>query len=80
MSFNFVYEIAVSLGKQNSSNLATLYLLKYCLSELARVRKEVEGRENIIRHEDWINFVGTSEFANSFQIIDNLLGNVKNAF
>jgi hypothetical protein len=50
MSFNFIYEMAMSLGKRNPANFATLYLLKHCLSELARVRKEVEQRQNIIGH------------------------------
>lgn len=40
MSFNFIYEVAMSLAKRNSSNLGTLYLLKYCLSELSQVRQQ----------------------------------------
>ena len=39
MSFKFISDFAVYLGKKNSSNLATLYLLKYCLSELSRVKR-----------------------------------------
>lgn len=40
MSFNFISEVAIYLGKKNSSNLATLYLLKYCLSEVSQLRKQ----------------------------------------
>ena len=50
MPFIFIYEMAMSLGKRNPAIFATLYLLKHCLSELARVRKEVEQRQNIIGH------------------------------
>lgn len=80
MSYNFIYELAMSLGKRNKNNLATLYLLKHCLAELANLKKKVEQRENVIFHDGWGEFVQTPEFANSFKIIDNLVGSVRNAF
>jgi serine/threonine protein kinase len=40
MSFNFISEVAIYLGKKNNSNLASLYLLKYTLAEANRVKKE----------------------------------------
>lgn len=42
MSYNFIYDVAIYLGKKNNSNLATLYLLKYVLSELSIVKKRAE--------------------------------------
>lgn len=44
MSYNFIYDVAIYLGKKNNSNLATLYLLKYVLAELSQVKKMVEQR------------------------------------
>ncbi|MCB0369724.1 MAG: hypothetical protein KDD45_09860 [Bdellovibrionales bacterium] len=80
MSFNFIQEVAIYLGKKNSSNLATLYLLKYCLAELSRVRKEAEQRQNVINHPEWNEFVQSTEFGNSFKVADNILANVQKAF
>ena len=53
MSFKFISDFAIYLGKKNSSNLASLYLLKYCLSELSRVKREVDERSNVIGHPEW---------------------------
>ena len=80
MSFNFIHEVAIFLGKKNNSNLATLYLLKYCLSELSQVKQLVEQRQNVINHPDWPSFVQTQEFSNSFKVIDNILQQVQKAF
>ena len=60
MSYNFIYEVAVYLGKKNTSNLATLYLLKYCIAELNRIKREVSQNVNVVSHPDWPNFVQTS--------------------
>ena len=59
MSYNFIYDVAVYLGKKKNSNLATLYLLKYVLAELSQLKKMVEQRQNIIDHPDWPAFVQT---------------------
>ena len=53
MSYNFISELAIYLGKKNSANLATLYLLKYTLSELSMVRKGAEQRQNLVNHPEW---------------------------
>jgi len=50
MSYNFISEVAIYLGKKNNSNLATLYLLKYCLSEVNRIKGSAEQRNNVINH------------------------------
>jgi hypothetical protein len=42
MSFKFIHDFALYLAAKSQANLATLYLLKYCLAELFRLRKEVE--------------------------------------
>lgn len=80
MSFNFIYEVAVYLGKKNSSNLATLYMLKYVLSEMNRVKRELELRQNVIGHKEWPEFVKSQEFSSSGRIIDGVLTNVQQAF
>jgi hypothetical protein len=80
MSFNFISEVAIYLGKKNNSNLASLYLLKFVLAEVHRVRKEAEQRQNVINHGEWNLFVQTPEFANSFKILDNIGSNVQKAF
>ena len=59
MSFNFIHEVAIYLGKKNNSNLASLYLLKYCLSELTQVKRLAEQRQNIINHPEWPSFIQT---------------------
>lgn len=74
MSYHFIKDVAIYLGKKNNSNLATLYLLKYCLSELSQVKKLVQEGNNIINHPEWPQFVKTPEFAGSFKLIDNILG------
>ena len=53
LSFKFTSDFAIYLGKKNSSNLATLYLLKYCFAEVNRVKREAEQRNNVINHQDW---------------------------
>lgn len=80
MSYNFIYDVALYLGKKKNSNLATLYLLKYCLAELNQVKKNAEQRQNVIGHPDWPSFVQTPEFAGSFKIIDNIIGQVQQGF
>ena len=80
MSYNFISELAIYLGKKNSANLATLYLLKYVLSELQAVRKSAEQRQNLINHPEWNSFTQTPEFGNSFKLIDNIQANVQKSF
>jgi len=59
MSFKFINDFALYLAGKNHTNLATLYLLKFCLSELVRIKKEAEQRNNLINHPDWSNFIKT---------------------
>jgi hypothetical protein len=56
MSFKFISDFAIYLGKKNQANLATLYLLKYCVAELNRIKREGEQKQNLINHPDWHNF------------------------
>jgi hypothetical protein len=50
MSYNFIYELGMYLGKKHNMNLATLYLFKYVLSELNNLKLRVQNNENIISH------------------------------
>lgn len=48
MSYNFIYEVGVILAKKMSVNLASLYLFKYCLSELNLIKSRISNGQNII--------------------------------
>jgi hypothetical protein len=50
MSYNFIKDIALSLARIQSNNLATLYLLKYCYSEMSALKKLVMNKVNVINH------------------------------
>ena len=60
MSFNFMSEVAIYLGKKNNSNLATLYLLKYVLAEMSQFKKMASERQNVIGHPEWNEFTQTN--------------------
>ena len=59
MSYNFIYDVGVILAKKMSLNLASLYLFKYCLSELSQLKNKISNGQNIIEHPDWNNFIQT---------------------
>lgn len=42
MSFKFIHDFALYLAGKSQANLATLYLLKYCIAEIFRIKKEAE--------------------------------------
>jgi hypothetical protein len=80
MSYNFIYDTTLTLAKRNNSNLASLYLFKYCLAELYLLKQKLNTKTNVINHPDWNIFVETPEFVNSGKILENLLGNSQKAF
>lgn len=59
MSYNFIYEVGVILAKKMSLNLASLYLFKYCLSELYLIKTKLSNGQNIIEHSEWVSFIQT---------------------
>ena len=59
MSFHFIQEVGLFLARKQNNNLATLYLIKYCYSELAALKNLVVNRVNVINHGDWGAFVQT---------------------
>ena len=44
MSYNFIYELGMYLGKKHSTNLASLYLFKYSLSELNSLKIRAQSK------------------------------------
>jgi hypothetical protein len=59
MSYNFIYDVGVILAKKMSLNLASLYLFKYCLSELNMIKTRLSNGQNIVEHPDWNEFIQT---------------------
>lgn len=59
MSYHFLQELGMFLARKQNNNLATLYLFKYCYSELAALKNLVVNRVNVINHGDWGAFVQT---------------------
>lgn len=47
---------------------------------MSRVRNDAQQRQNVINHPEWMEFSQTTEFNNSFQIIDNIMAKVQKAF
>lgn len=41
VSYNFLFDIAENLVKRQNNNLASLYLLKYCLSDLNTTKSRI---------------------------------------
>jgi hypothetical protein len=80
MSHNFIKDIALALARIQNNNLATLYLLKYCFAEINALKTLLSNRVNVINHGEWDNFVKTTDFANSFKIVDNLIATTQKAF
>lgn len=80
MSFNFVNEVGLYLAKKSNFNLASLYLFKFAYSELALFRERAKKGENVINHPDWVTFITTQEYTNSFAIIDRLLTQFSKVF
>jgi hypothetical protein len=50
MSYNFIKDVALSLGRMQSNNYSTLYLLKYCYSEMTALKKLIVNKVNVINH------------------------------
>lgn len=44
MSYNFIYELGIYLGKKHNMNLASLYLFKYSLSELNNLKIRAQNK------------------------------------
>lgn len=42
-SYNFIYDVGVILANKMSLNLASLYLFKYCLSELNQFKTRISN-------------------------------------
>jgi hypothetical protein len=80
MSYSFLYDIGIYLAKKKNTNLASLYLFKYCFSEISALKTLLANRVNVINHEDWGAYVQTTEFTNSFKIIENLIAKSQKAF
>lgn len=80
MSYSFLFDLGLYLAKKKNTNLASLYLFKYCFSEISALKNLLNNRVNVINHGDWGAFVQTPEFANSFKIIDNLIAKSQKAF
>lgn len=80
LKFSFLKDLGVIFAKYDQFNLASLYIFKYNLGELARLRHLYNNRENILGHPDWSKFCQSTDYNNLYELMEKVISQNENCF